>query len=718
MEPKTSPSGSAFAGDPAIPAEAPTIILGEPEVGARPPTPDPDAPPLATVGDIIGRRFHLIELIGEGGMSRVYKAIDSQRAGSAATASAPDDYVAVKVLSRPFNEDTAAFEILRQEIDKLRTLAHPNIVRLLSCDRDDSTVFITMEYLRGRSLYARLHSRTMIAGTPPGIDRDDALSIITAVASALEYAHRHLIVHGDLKPGNVIITEVGEIKVIDFGVAGWNSRPRTALERREAAQRPPPSAVTPRYASPQLMARHKPESTDDVYALACLAYELMTGTHPFDDGSGTPALTFPPPLRAGLTPPQYSAVTRGLQAEKRNRTPTVRQFLDEFAAPPRRSEWKLRAAVVTGAVLLGGAAWIYLRTDASPGPPPDARPNTAQSPTAPLPATSSPAPSPAAQPPAAQSATAQSTTAPSPTAATSAQTPAASQLPVATPAPGTMLRDCPTCPQMTVLPTGSFEQGSAVAPDSARALATDGATTFEQPRHRVTIAYSIAMANRDVTVGDFREFVTATGRDMQGCDVYDGTWRHKTKASWKEPGFAQSDLHPVTCTSWDDAVAYAAWLSGRTGHHYRLPSASEWEYAARAGSDATRPWGTDPGAACANANVADQSAARRYPGWEAFACDDGYVNTAPVSTFKANAFGLDDMLGNVFQWTQDCWHGDYAGAPDDGTPRLDGDCSERELRGGSWFSAPAVVRPAYRNHFASHYRTSSVGFRLVRDNTP
>jgi formylglycine-generating enzyme required for sulfatase activity len=681
MEPKTSPSGSAFAGDPAIPAEAPTIILGEPEVGARPPTPDPDAPPLATVGDIIGGRFHLIELIGEGGMSRVYKAIDSQRAGSAAAASAPDDYVAVKVLSRPFNEDTAAFEILRQEIDKLRTLAHPNIVRLLSCDRDDSTVFITMEYLRGRSLYARLHSRTMIAGTPPGIDRDDALSIIAAVAGALEYAHRHLIVHGDLKPGNVIITEVGEIKVIDFGVAGWNSRPRTALERREAAQRPPPSAVTPRYASPQLMARHKPESTDDVYALACLAYELMTGTHPFDDGSGTPALTFPPPLRAGLTPPQYSAVTRGLQAEKRNRTPTVRQFLDEFTAPPRRSEWKFRAAAVTGAVLLGCAAWFYLHT--------------------------------AAPPPAAQSPTAPSLTAPS-----SAQTPAASPLPVAAPAPaaapGTMLRDCPTCPQMTVLPTGSFQQGSPVA----GAVATDGATAFEQPRHRVTIAYSIAMANRDVTVGDFREFVAATGRDMQGCDIYDGTWRHKAKASWKEPGFAQSDLHPVTCTSWEDAVAYAAWLSGRTGHHYRLPSASEWEYAARAGSDATRPWGTDPGAACANANVADQSAARRYPGWEAFACDDGYVNTAPVSTFKTNAFGLDDMLGNVFQWTQDCWHGDYAGAPDDGTPRLDGDCSERELRGGSWFSAPAVVRPAYRNHFATHYRTSSVGFRLVRDNTP
>jgi len=262
---------------------------------------------------------------------------------------------------------------------------------------------------------------------------------------------------------------------------------------------------------------------------------------------------------------------------------------------------------------------------------------------------------------------------------------------------------------MTVLPSGDFFQGSDAA---------SGASSFEMPRHAVSIGYSIAMSTGDVTVRDFREFVAATGLSVEGCDIYDGEWRHQAKASWKNPGFPQGDAHPVTCISWEDATAYAAWMSKKTGHRFRLPSASEWEYAARAGSEAVRPWSGDPSAACANANVADHSAAQRYPGWESFACDDGYVETSPVGTFKANGFGLVDMLGNVFQWTEDCWHGDYAAAPADGSARTDGDCTQRELRGGSWFSAPAYVRPAYRNHFAAAYRTSSVGFRLVRENTP
>jgi formylglycine-generating enzyme required for sulfatase activity len=146
-----------------------------------------------------------------------------------------------------------------------------------------------------------------------------------------------------------------------------------------------------------------------------------------------------------------------------------------------------------------------------------------------------------------------------------------------------------------------------------------------------------------------------------------------------------------------------------------LPSASEWEFAARAGSAAAQPWNSDGSGACANANVADQSAARHYPGWVVFACDDGYVYTAPVGSFKTSAFGLNDMLGNVFQWTEDCWNANYTGAPVDGSARTDGDCSEHELRGGSWFSNPVYVRVNYRNHFAADYRTSSVGIRVVRE---
>jgi formylglycine-generating enzyme required for sulfatase activity len=258
---------------------------------------------------------------------------------------------------------------------------------------------------------------------------------------------------------------------------------------------------------------------------------------------------------------------------------------------------------------------------------------------------------------------------------------------------------------MRVLPIGRFRQG-----------AEDGVTdASESPAHEVVINYSLAMSATDVTVAEFREFATTTRRDLTGCNVYDGHWQFQKNAGWQAPGFAQSDAHPVTCVSWDDAVAYAGWLSQKGGHQYRLPPASEWEFAARAGGAEVRPWGGNQAAACADANVADEKAGQRYPGWSVFPCNDGYANTAPVGSFKANAFGLRDLLGNVFAWVQDCWHDDYVGAPGDGAPRQDGSCEERELRGGSWFTAPQFVTASYRNRFAHGYRSSTVGFRVVRE---
>jgi formylglycine-generating enzyme len=280
----------------------------------------------------------------------------------------------------------------------------------------------------------------------------------------------------------------------------------------------------------------------------------------------------------------------------------------------------------------------------------------------------------------------------------------------AVPEPGTVIRDCATCPAMVVLPGGRFKQGSL--------RAESGSTAFETPMHWVAIGTSLSMSSNAVTVDDFQRFITDTGSDIRGCDTYDGDWKHRPDSNWKNPGFSQTGTHPVTCVSWNDAKAYARWLSMKTGHTYRLPSASEWEYAARTGGEVVQPWSADGSPACATANVADASAAQRYPGWTVFGCNDGYVFTAPVGSFKANSFGLNDMLGNVFQWTEDCWHADYTGAPIDGSARRDGDCSEHELRGGSWYSTPAYVRANYRNHFAADYRTSSVGIRLVRDIAP
>ncbi len=278
--------------------------------------------------------------------------------------------------------------------------------------------------------------------------------------------------------------------------------------------------------------------------------------------------------------------------------------------------------------------------------------------------------------------------------------------PAALPNAGTVIRDCPVCPEMKVLPGGRFKQGSPGGYASARVV------------HWVAIRRPIAMSTNPATVDDFRQFVAATGRDMHGCDIYDGGWKPRADASWDRPGFSQTGDDPVTCVSWDDAEAYAKWLSTRTGHRYRLPSASEWEYAARAGTETPSPWAADDRSACANANVADASARHRYPGWTVFPCDDGYVYTSPAGVFKPSPFGLNDMLGNVLQWTEDCWHDTYVGAPIDGSAWLDGDCSRHEIRGASWFSTPSHVRVDYRDRFPSDYRTSSVGIRLVRELGP
>ena len=575
-------------------------------------------------------------------MSRVFKAIDLRRV----EANAVDPYVAVKVLTEPYSEYFGSIVALQRETHKLQSLTHPNIVRVIDCDRDGNTVFMTMEYLAGESLQKKLR-----APGASGFAGAAALAIVSTIGHALEYAHRNHIVHGDLKPGNVIVTDKGVVKVIDFGMARFITRPDQTLPA-EPPGKSTPKAVTPRYASPEMVAGHDPEPADDVYALACIAYETLSGRHPFgrqtDPRARDPHAQ--PPRPGGMSRRQYAALVKALAFDRRQRTQSVRQFLAELLATPAdwlRARWRW---LVLPAIVVLGVAGYRLILSRGHG---QAAPRSA----------------------------AQSV------------------------APGRMLHDCPTCPSMTVLPAGRFDQGGDPA----------SAAPFELPRHRVIIGRNFALAITEVTVGQFREFVAATHRDMAGCTVYDGHWQYRQAASWQAPGFEQNSTHPVTCVSWNDAVAYAAWLSATSGRHYRLPSASEWEYAARAGAGLAQPWGADAGAACGDANVADRSASQAYRGWTVFPCDDHHVNTAPVGSFKANAFGINDLLGNVFEWVEDCWHDDYAGAPGDGSARLDGACGEHELRGGSWFTAPQYVSASYRNRFDTGYRSSAVGFRLARD---
>jgi formylglycine-generating enzyme required for sulfatase activity/predicted Ser/Thr protein kinase len=618
----------------------PTVVTG----GSR--QPSAERATGVGVGDILQGRFSLVALIGEGGMSRVFKAIDLRRA----EAGASDSHVAVKVLTEPFNEYFGSIVALQREAHKLQSLAHPNIVRVIDCDRDGRTVFMTMEYLPGRSL-----QRILRTSDPGGMAPAAALKLLASVGDALEYAHEHHIVHGDLKPGNIIVTDDGRVKVIDFGMAKFIARADLAPANDDApANDAAPKAITPRYASPELAAGEDPEPADDVYALACIAYEALCGKHPFGRDTDPRIrgahfrLTRPP----GMAAHQYTAIVRALAFKRSNRTPSVLKFLAELSGTYRHGVLKgwalLSATLVAATVVLSFAAYFHR---------------------SPLPVSRM-----ASQPGSAA---------------------------------GTVIRDCPTCPLMMILPTGRFEQGSTSTVNEM--------SRFASPQHAVLIGRSLAMSSNEVTVGEFREFIASTQRETAGCNTYDGRWEYRENASWQAPGFAQSDMHPVACVSWDDAAAYAAWLSAKSGYVYRLPSSAEWEYAARAGSAAELPWGETAAAACAEANVADYSAAERFPGWNVFPCTDNFVHTAPVGSFKANAFGLHDLLGNVFEWVQDCWHDDYTDAPADGSARVEAGCSERELRGGSWFSTPRYVNATYRNRFEHGYRSSSIGFRVVRE---
>ncbi|MBK8384216.1 MAG: SUMF1/EgtB/PvdO family nonheme iron enzyme [Candidatus Accumulibacter sp.] len=270
-----------------------------------------------------------------------------------------------------------------------------------------------------------------------------------------------------------------------------------------------------------------------------------------------------------------------------------------------------------------------------------------------------------------------------------------------------VFRDCPQCPEMVVIPAGAFQMG---APSREA-----GSGDAERPRHLVTLQHPLAVGRHEVTRGQYAAFVKDSGYRGEGsCYVWIGPeWVNQPGRSWRDPDFSQTDEHPAVCVSWLDARAYLAWLARKTGKPYRLLSESEWEYAARAGTRTSRFWGDDPGLACDHANVhdADTQQSRRFD-WEAHDCHDGYVETAPVGRFKPNAFGLRDLLGNVWEWVEDCQTVNYIGAPSDGRARITDDCPRRIYRGGGW-SGPASVRAATRNGNSPSYRSQLLGFRVA-----
>ena len=261
-----------------------------------------------------------------------------------------------------------------------------------------------------------------------------------------------------------------------------------------------------------------------------------------------------------------------------------------------------------------------------------------------------------------------------------------------------------------MIPAGKFMMGS---PEKE-----PGRDPDEGPDHAVTIAQPLAFGRFEVTRGQFAAFVKESGRDTNtGCNVWTGKeWKNDPAKSWRDPGFPQTDSDPVVCVDWQDAKAYTLWLARKTAKPYRLASEAEWEYAARAGTTTPYFWGASAADSCRFANLADQTAKKSFSGWTAAECSDGQTFTAPVGRFQPNAFGLYDMAGNVWEWTEDCWNAGYSGPPSDGAAWTSGDCSLRVLRGGSWSNYQRLARSAHRYGGMAVNRGAYNGFRVVRAN--
>ncbi len=273
-------------------------------------------------------------------------------------------------------------------------------------------------------------------------------------------------------------------------------------------------------------------------------------------------------------------------------------------------------------------------------------------------------------------------------------------------------------PALSVLPHGTFAMGApAGEPD---------ASADEQPQHPVRFERGFAMTRHEITVGQFRRFVEASGHvpratqrgHSMAYDARSGNFLRGSGIDWQSgyDGRPAGDDMPVIHVTARDAEAYAAWLSEQAGVHYRLPSEAEFEYALRAGVQAIYPWGAGAPAAgtenlAGDGDVSPQGRrwSNAFPGY-----GDGWWGPAPVGSFAHNGFGLYDMAGNVSEWVADCWHKGYRRAPANGAAWVNPGCRTRMYRGGSWASAPAQTRAAWRMSGGVDATNARVGFRLVR----
>ncbi len=273
--------------------------------------------------------------------------------------------------------------------------------------------------------------------------------------------------------------------------------------------------------------------------------------------------------------------------------------------------------------------------------------------------------------------------------------------------PGTKFRDCPDCPEMVVVPSGTLKMGSRRDEDPHESV--------ELPETEIPID-SYALGVTEVTKDAFEQFINETGYNAwDGCWYWSIVWIPDTSIDWRDPGYEQTGSHPVVCANFDDMRAYVDWLSRKAGKLYRLPSEAEWEFAAEAGEPGL-PWAGDEDQICAHGNMHDVAGRAAFTSvLSSFDCDDKAGQTAPVKSYQPNAYGLYDMIGNVNELVDDCWNSDHEDRPDTARARRDGDCSKRVLKGTNFANYKETARPAWRMDMVGIWPNIYTGFRVARD---
>lgn len=581
------------------------------------------------------------------------------------------------------------------EAQILAQISHPGVVRVRDFFEANGTAYIVMDYEDGEPLSRVLQREKTIP-------EERALRMVHDVLPALETVHSKGYLHRDIKPANLYCCSDGRTILIDFGAA------RLALGKRS---RNVTSVFSPGY-SPieQYLVDGKGYGPwTDIYAIGTVLYHCTTGIPPIE----APARVLDDPLRpatelaAGRYQPLLlQAIDRAMAVRPEKRFQSVAEMqraLQESQLPGKEGEETVKIEVA--AVLRSNTSpQPVISTEPAPSEPTVLRPPSATrhhaanatTPTrqrnrllvgaslialvaivggvawwqlsAPkLPAT-------ATHP----SATSQQTTTP--------HTSQTAQLPAA-PQPGQLYTDPVTGMVMVWIPSSCFTMGS---PEN------EADRSGNEKQHKVCVD-GFWMGKTEVTNGQFRKFAASHDSGNYGSQSLNG------------------DYQPAVRLGWKDAVAFAQWLSGKSGLKYRLPTEAEWEFAARAGSSEARYWGKDTSTACRYANIYDKTAQQaKALNWANYPCEDGQVAAAPVAQYQANAFGLHDMLGNVAEWTCSEYDSEYSGGEKRCTDAT-ATTGRRVLRGGSWSDYPGLVRFAYRFPAVPEYGKwrSDIGFRLV-----